>query len=127
VSYSSSGAPRNDRRHLRSQVGVEEGRQLRRRVLLHGRQDVRVDAQRHLDLRVPEPTLDDVRRDTGGQHQRRDGMPQAVELDPTDARGLDQPGELPIANRVDLERQAERSARLCRSPHSFANTRRRSV
>jgi hypothetical protein len=35
-------------------------------------------------------------------------MPQSVKLDAADAGRLDQPGELPIADRVDLERQAER-------------------
>jgi hypothetical protein len=36
-------------------------------------------------------------------------MPQAVELDPADTSRLDQTAELAFADRVDLERQAERT------------------
>jgi hypothetical protein len=36
---------------------------------------VRVDPEGHLDFRVPEPTLDDMRRDARRQHQCSDGVP----------------------------------------------------
>jgi hypothetical protein len=67
---------------------VEKSGQLRCRLLLHRRQRVRVNAERHLDLGVSEPPLHDVRRDARRQHQRGHGVGQAVKLDALDARLL---------------------------------------
>jgi hypothetical protein len=46
-----------------------------------------------------EPLADDVDRLVALQQQRRAGMPQAVELDPAHACGLDQPGVLSLPTR----------------------------
>jgi hypothetical protein len=44
---------------------VEQRRQLRRRLLLHRRERVRVDFQSNLDLAMTEPLGDDMDRLTG--------------------------------------------------------------
>jgi hypothetical protein len=42
-------------------------------------------------------TCDNVSRNTGREHQGRDSVAEAVELDTPNARRLDQPPELPFA------------------------------
>jgi hypothetical protein len=84
---------------------VEKSGQLLRRVLLHRRQGMRVDAERHLNLGVAQSTLNDVSRNARRQHQRRYGVAEAMELDPADARFLYQRVELPLPYRIHLQRQ----------------------
>ena len=85
------------------------GRALQRRTFDWSSADEgRLDPERHLDFRVPESTLHDVRRDARRQHQRGHGVAQAVKLDALDARLLDQRAELSFPDGVHLKRQAER-------------------
>ena len=67
-------------------LAVEHGGQLRGRGLLLVWHRVGVDVQRHLDLGVAEPSLNDVRRHSFGQQQGRRGVAETMELDPADAR-----------------------------------------
>jgi hypothetical protein len=51
---------------------------------------------------MAKPALHDVCGYAGGQHERRHGVPQSMEFDPSDAGSLDQALELPLPDRVDL-------------------------
>jgi len=67
-------------------LAVEQGRDLRRRVLLHGRDRVRVRVERDRNRGVAEALLDDLRVDARLERDRRVRVAQIVQPD------LRQPG-----------------------------------
>jgi hypothetical protein len=70
---------------------VEECRQLRRAILLHGRQGIGVDLEPNLDLLVRQPFLHNCAGHVGLQEERGAGMPQPMKFDAPYTRGLGDP------------------------------------
>lgn len=87
---------------------MQERAQLPCGILLHRRQRVRVDPERHLNPLVPQPLLDNMGRHSSLKQERRAGVSQPMERDPSYAGGLQHSVEFALTEFVGMERQAER-------------------
>lgn len=81
---------------------MEQRAKCRRSLLLHIRQDVGVDLERHRHLRVAEPFTDDMNGLARLEQKRGTAMTKSMELDRPDVRLLDQVRVLALAQIVRL-------------------------
>jgi hypothetical protein len=95
---------------------MEERPQTTGRILLHGRQHVRVDAERHLDALVSKTLLHHLRRYASFEHERGGRVSKPVQRDRPHGGRLDDPGELALPEVDRLEREAQRILAAVRAP-----------
>jgi hypothetical protein len=85
---------------------VQQGCQLRCRVLLHRGEGMGVDIEGDLDPLVAEPLLYNLDRDTGLQQQRGARMPQPMKLDGAQPSHLNETTVFVLPQIIHLQRMA---------------------